>query len=53
MLFNICIRDLPDTLSKKYGYADDLAILMSDKSWEVIETGLTADMTTLSTYLKN
>ena len=53
MLFNICIHDLPDTLSKKYGYADDLAILMSDKSWEVIETGLTVDMTTLSTYLKN
>ena len=53
LLFNIYIHDLPDTLSKKYGYADDLAILMSNKSWEVTETGLTADMSTLSTYLKN
>ena len=30
MLFNIYIRDLPETTftSKKYGYADDLAILL-------------------------
>ena len=53
MLFNIYIHDIPDTLSKKYGYADDLAILLSDKKWETIESGLTADMDTLSTYLKN
>ena len=53
MLFNIYMYDIPGTLSKKYGYADDLAILTSDKSWEKIESGLTADMDTLSTYLKN
>lgn len=53
MLFNIYMHDIPDTLSKKYSYADDLAILTSDKSWEMIESGLTADMNTLSTYLKN
>ena len=27
LLFNIYIHDLPDTISKKYGYADVLAIL--------------------------
>ena len=53
MLFNIYIHDIPDTLSKKYGYADDLAILLSDKNWEKIESGLTADMSAMATYLKN
>ena len=28
MLFNIYIGDLPETTSRKYGYADDLAILL-------------------------
>ena len=53
MLFNIYVHDLPPTLAKKYRYADDLAILLSDKLWETIEEDLTADMSTLSTYLKN
>ena len=53
MLFNIYIHDLPVTQSKKYGYADDLAILLRNKRWEEIEAGLTADMTTLSTYLRD
>ena len=53
MLFNVYIHDLPVTQAKKYGYADDLAILLQKKSWEDIEGGLTADMTILSTYLEN
>ena len=53
MLFNIYTHDIPDMSSKKYSYADNLAILMSDKSWEMIESGLTADMNTMSTNLKN
>ena len=36
MLFNIYFHDLPDTLSKKYGYTDDLAILLPNKNWETI-----------------
>ena len=28
MLFNIYVHDLPPTLAKKYGYGDDLAILL-------------------------
>ena len=51
--FNIYFHDLPDTLSKKYGYTDDLAILLSNKNWETIESGLTADMNILSSYLTN
>ena len=53
MLFNIYTHDIPDTQLKKYGYANDLAIMLSYSSWETIESGLTADMGILSTYLKN
>ena len=53
MLFNIYFHDLLDTLSKKYGYTDDIAILLSNKNWETIESGLTADMNILSSYLTN
>ena len=28
LLFNIYIHNLPDTMSRKYGYADDLAIIL-------------------------
>ena len=53
MLFNIYVHDPLPTLAKKYGYADDLAILLSDKCWRTIEDDLTANMSTMSTYLKN
>ena len=52
MLFNIYIHDLPNTESKKYGYADDLAILLSNPSWSRVERGLSHDITALSSYLK-
>ena len=48
MLFNIYIYDLPATQSRKYGYADDLAILLNKPSWEAAEEGLTEDMNILS-----
>ena len=53
MLFNIYIYDLPLTTSRKYGYADDLAILLSRASWEAVEEGLSEDMNILSSYLKD
>jgi hypothetical protein len=53
MLFNFYIHDLSDTQSRKYGYAYDLAILLSKPSWEAVEEGLSGDMNTLSSYLKN
>ena len=52
MLFNIYISDLPNTTSKQYGYADDLALLYSDKSWPKVEEALTKDMTLIADYLE-
>jgi len=31
LLFNIYISDLPTTISRKYAYADDLAIMHTDR----------------------
>ena len=53
MLFNIYIHDIPETLSKKKNYSDDITIRTSDKIWSTIESQLTVDMHILSTYLKN
>ena len=38
--------------SKKYVYADDLAILYSSGYWKVLERTLSENMTTLSAYLQ-
>ena len=38
LLLNIYIHDLPS--SKKYGYADDLAILTANQEWEKVESTL-------------
>ncbi len=53
LLFNIYIHDLPETTSKKYGYADDIAILATHKQWVNIEEDLSKDMDILSAYLRN
>ncbi|KAJ3590041.1 hypothetical protein NHX12_007998 [Muraenolepis orangiensis] len=52
MLFNVYIHDLPDTVSRKYGYADDLAIMLSRPTWKAMEEGLNEDMGTLVAYLR-
>ena len=52
LLFNVYIADLPDTNSKKYGYADDLALLKVHQDWNTIEETLTQDMSILSSWLK-
>jgi len=36
-LFNIYISDLPTTVSRKYTYADDLAIMHADGDWQLVE----------------
>ena len=51
MLFNIYIYDLPETTSRKYGYADDLAIMLRQPTWKAMEDGLNQDMDTLASYL--
>ena len=52
MLFNIYISDLPETTSREYGYADDLAILLRRPSWKKMEESLNKDMTILVDYLR-
>ena len=51
-LFNIYISDLPQTTSKKYGYADDLVLLAADGTWKRVEMTLNQDMQALHQYLE-
>ena len=52
LLFNIYIHDLPETLSRQYGYADDLAIMLHQPTWSAVEEGLNQDMGILADYLR-
>ena len=52
LLFNIYTNDVPSTTSKKFAYADDLAILHTSGEWKELERTLSQDMTTLSEYLQ-
>ena len=38
-LFNICISNLPTTISRKYVYADDLPIMHADGDWQAVDHG--------------
>ena len=52
LLFNIYTYDIPSITSKKFAYADDLAILHTSGEWKELERILSQDMTTLSEYLQ-
>ena len=52
LLCNIYISDLPTTISRKYAYADDLAIMHADRDWQAVEGALSNDMATLGEYLQ-
>ena len=52
LLFNIYVYDLPSMVSRRYAYADDLALLYSSDDWKDLEGVLSQDMTTISTYLQ-
>jgi len=52
LLFNIYISDLPTTISRKYAYADDLAITHADGDGQTVEGVLRKDMATLGEYLQ-
>ena len=52
LFFNIYIYDLLSITSKKYAYADDLAILHASGDWKVLERTSSEDLTTLSAYLQ-
>jgi len=51
MLFNIYIRDIPDTVSTQHCYADDLALLFSHRCWNEVEKVLSLDMQRVADYL--
>ena len=50
LLFNLYTYDLPSTISRKFAYADDLALLHSFGNWKELEGTLSQDMYTLSAY---
>ena len=52
LFFNVYIADLPETNSKKYGYADDLSLLKVHQDWNTIEETITQEMSILLTWLK-
>ena len=52
LLFNISISDLPTTVSRKYAYADDLAIMHADGDRQAVEGALSKDMATVGEYLQ-
>jgi len=43
---------MPTTISRKYAYADDLAIMHADGDWQAVERALTKDMATVGEYLQ-
>ena len=52
LLFNIYTYDLPSMISRKFAYADNLALLHSSGNWKDLEGTLSQDMSTLSSYLQ-
>ena len=51
LLFNVYIHDFPETTSNKYGYTDDLTIILHISTWEAVDIGLKEDMNIPATYL--
>ena len=52
LLFNIYMYNLPSMISRKFAYADDLALLHSSGNWKDLEGTLSEDMSTLSAYIQ-
>jgi len=52
LLFNIFISDLPTTVSRKYAFAHDLAIMHAGGDWQAVERVLSKDMATIDEYLQ-
>ena len=52
LLLTIYTYNLPSIISRKYAYADDLALLHSSGNWKDLEGTLSQDMSTLSAYLQ-
>ena len=52
LLFNIYTYNLSCMISRKFAYADDLALLHSSGNWKELEGILSQDISTLSAYLQ-
>lgn len=50
LLFNLYISDMPPTVSKKFGYADDLALAARSNTIEDNNNTLSEDLSNLSKY---
>jgi len=46
------MSDLSTTISRKYAYADDQAIMHADGDWQAVEGALSKDMARLGEYLQ-
>jgi len=53
ILFNLYINDIPRTCSKKFMYADDIAIACQSKCLHKCECILTTNLQHLELYIKN
>lgn len=52
LLFNLYLSDIPETISKKFCYADDIAIATSHRDFGEIENVLTSDLGVLHEYFR-
>ena len=52
LLFNIYTYNLPSMISRKFAYANDLALLHSSGNWKDLEETLSQEMSTLSVYFQ-
>ena len=50
LLFNVYTADLPPTESRKFAYADDLALAIQHKDFHETERILTSDLAILAEY---
>jgi hypothetical protein len=52
LLFNLYISDLPETTSRKFGYADDWTLAFQHRRFDVGESTLTSDLEGLGQYFR-
>ena len=53
ILFNIYTADIPNCTSRKFIYADDIALLRRSRNFEDLESCLSNDLSTFKEYFQN
>ena len=51
LLFNIYVSDMPNTTTRKFACADDIALATQGTSMNVLSNSLTADLKVINDYL--